>query len=93
VITTFDVPGAVSGPNLGTMPAAINDGGAIIGWFDSATDRVYGFVRSASGVISTFGNPWTHQTIANCVNNAGVIAGSYWQDDQVQVRHGFVVLL
>jgi hypothetical protein len=43
-ITTFDVPGAGTGLFQGTIPAAINPAGAIVGWYVDASNVIHGFL-------------------------------------------------
>ena len=57
-ITTFDVPGAGTGPGQGTVPETINASGAITGWDIDANDVSHGFLRAPDGTISaTFDVP------------------------------------
>ena len=71
-ISTFDAPGAGTGPptgglstkNQGTIPTGINSSGVITGTYVDSNLAYHGFVRSATGTISTFDVP-------------GVVIGSY----------------
>ena len=82
-ITTFQAPRAVE-----TLPFAINDSGVIVGY----TNRFgvsRGFVRAADGTIATFNVPGNNlETVAYCINNDGVIAGTY--SDASGQDHGFI---
>ncbi len=41
-ITTFDAPGAGTGPGQGTLPFAINPAGTVIGYYVDASDARHG---------------------------------------------------
>jgi hypothetical protein len=103
-ITTFDAPGAgTSEDNVyvqGTFPLSINDNGTITGYYVDASDGFHGFVRSASGTITTLDAPgagtgqsplngYQLGTKALSVNNGGVITGYYI--DPNEAYHGFMV--
>jgi hypothetical protein len=45
-ITTFDVPGAGTGPFQGTIPLSNNPVGAITGYYIDANDVTHGFLRT-----------------------------------------------
>jgi hypothetical protein len=45
-ITTFDVPGAGTGPFQGTIPLCNNPVGAITGYYIDANDVTHGFLRT-----------------------------------------------
>ena len=45
-ITTFDVPGAETGPFQGTIPLANNPAGAITGYYIDASNVTHGFLRT-----------------------------------------------
>jgi hypothetical protein len=103
-ITTFDAPGAGKSHNnvyvQGTFPLRINDDGVITGYYVDSKDGFHGFVRSATGTITTLDAPGAGKgrsplngyqlgTKALSVNNDGVIAGYYI--DPNEVYHGFMV--
>jgi hypothetical protein len=102
VITSFDVPGAgADGYNLqGTFPQGINDLGEIVGYYEDANNVNHGFVRSATGVITTFDAPGAcgaaappagcayNGTFAYGINSLGAVVGQYW--DENTVPHGFL---
>src|SRR6266496_2766750 len=48
-ITTFDAPGAGTGPGQGTITFAINPAGTISGRYADAGDAIHGFVRTPDG--------------------------------------------
>ena len=56
--TSFDVPGAAatghSGLSSGTVPVSIDAHGDIVGSYTDSNQIKHGFVRSASGTITTF---------------------------------------
>ena len=98
-ITTFDAPGAGSAPgqrnNLqfqGTIPLGISPKGVIVGVYSDASFVNHGFVRSATGTITSFdvagaGGSGTFGTVPFSVNGGGLIAGVY--QDAGGVLHGF----
>jgi hypothetical protein len=43
-LTTFDAPGAGTGPGQGTFPSDINPPGAIVGSFLDASNAFHGFL-------------------------------------------------
>ena len=45
-ITTFDVPGAGTGPGQGTVPACNNPVGAITGYYIDGNDVTHGFLQT-----------------------------------------------
>jgi hypothetical protein len=95
-ITTFDVSGAGTGPNQGTIAADINPDGAIAGYFMDASNVAHGFVRAPRGTITTFDAPGagtgsgqgTYVNTIDCLNPAGEITGDYL--DASGVHHGYV---
>jgi len=56
-ITTFDAPGAGTGPGQSTEAFGINYAGTIEGVFADSSNVFHGFVRAANGVITTFDPP------------------------------------
>jgi hypothetical protein len=85
-ITEFDVPGAITGTGsatyaLGTRPIGINDSGTIVGTYLDTSYTYHGFVRAASGAITTFDAPGASAgggTIPICIDAAGDVAGAYF---------------
>lgn len=84
-ISTFDVPGGVS-----TQPAAINTAGDVTGFFTVPSsvfsflpDVPQGFVRTADGTITTFGNGLSPYNLSSfwaqpvAINAAGEIIGNF----------------
>lgn len=103
VITTFDVPGAETGPCAssgmgvlicGTGGFAMDDAMDIVGAYVDGNTVSHGFLRSGSaGAFTTFDAPGAgtgayEGTAAFAINAAGTIAGSYV--DANSVIHGFV---
>ena len=56
-ITTFDAPGAGTGPLQGTYATNINPSGTIIGFSRDATNVRHGFIRSQDGRFTIFDAP------------------------------------
>src|SRR4030095_12713806 len=52
-ITTFDAPGAGTGPGQGTSTFSINPEGAIAGRYADTSDVLHGFLRTPGGAITT----------------------------------------
>ena len=92
-ITTFDVPGAGSGPGQGTLSFAINPAGTVTGRYVDASDVFHSFLRTRDGAIATFDAPGAgtgpgQGTTAFSINPAGTITGRY--SDASDVLHGFL---
>ena len=90
-ITTFDAPGAGTGPCQGTLVTfadGINPEGAISGGYIDASNVTHGFVRSADGTFSVFDPKGSVLT-----NNAGITPGGTvmgpWNDASGSF-HGYV---
>ena len=97
----FDAPGA--GPDgysyQGTYPQGINDLGDVSGYYIDVNSVFHGFVRSASGSITTFDVPTTctaaappadcafEGTQAEGINIVGTVVGAYFGEDGIP--HGF----
>jgi uncharacterized membrane protein len=68
---------------------AINDKGVIAGYWYPDTTHPHGFVRSATGKITSFDPPGaTNGTYANAINSKGAITGAYIDDKNV--GHGYI---
>src|SRR5437868_590382 len=95
-ITTFDVPGAGTGPGQGNQGIHINPAGAITGYYLDLGDVFHGYVRTLDGTFATFDAPGagtgpgqgTRTEAAACINPAGAIVGFY--TDASDVLHGYV---
>ena len=79
----------------GTVPFSINTAGAIAGMYYDANNAYHGFVRAATGTITTFEAPGAgtgaaQGTVSFSINTAGDIAGTYV--DARYVYHGFAAL-
>jgi hypothetical protein len=91
--TTYDAPGAGTGPLQGTYPFGINTAGAISGWYVDASDVNHGFVRDRHGAIVEFEvpgagtGPFQGPNVYSSSPN-GAVAGFYFDSDYVV--HGFV---
>jgi hypothetical protein len=95
-ITTFDAPGAGTGPFQGTFPFNINPAGTIAGDYTDASGVAHGFVRAPGGIITTFDAPGagtgagqgTFTATEEGLNPAGALAGLII--DGSNVLHGFM---
>lgn len=94
-LSFFDVKGAGTGQNQGTVGEGINSEGDVSGYYIDANGAGHGFVRSCDGVITTFDAPGAgtgagQGTFAGekSINAAGEISGSY--TDANNVNHGLV---
>jgi hypothetical protein len=92
-ITTFDAPGAGTGPGQGTIAFAINPAGTISGRYADAGGAIHAIVRTPDGAIITFDAPGAgtgprQGTRPFSINPAGVTAGYY--NDASGVFHGFL---
>ena len=80
-ITTFDAPGAGTGPGQGTQPFAINPAGLITGFYFDAGDAIHGFLRTPDGTTGTIDVPGAgtgpgQGTTPFSITPAGAIVGS-----------------
>src|SRR5436190_24354101 len=92
-ITTFDAPGAGTGPRQGTYATNIAQSGPIIGFSRDANDVRHGLVGSQDGSFSIFDAPCAgtgagQGTRAYSINPSGTIAGFF--SDAGNVFHGYV---
>ena len=99
-ITTFDAPGAGTGPGQGTLPESINPSGEITGFYTDSSGLSHGFLRGRDGTIITFDAPGAGNggcappiicssgTQGASINPRGTIAGQFV--DNNGVFHGFV---
>jgi hypothetical protein len=92
-ITTFDIPGAGTGPFQGSSPQGINASGTVTGEYVDASDVNHGFVRALDGTLTTFDVPGAgtgpfQGTIPLSNNPVGAITGYYI--DASDVSHGFL---
>ena len=92
-ITTFDAPGAGTGPLQGTYATNINPSGTIIGFSRDANNARHGFVRSKDGSFTIFDAPGAgtgpgQGTRAYTINPSGTITGFF--NDAGNVFHGYV---
>ena len=86
--TTFDAPGAGTGPGQGTFPNAINPVGAIGGDYLDASNLNHSFLRAPDGTFITYDPPGKIGSVANSINPAGAIAGPC--RDASEVHHGYL---
>jgi hypothetical protein len=95
-ITTFDAPGAGTGPGQGTMGIAINPAGVIAGAYTDANGVNHGFLRAPEGTFATFDAPGagtgpgqgTFVALVGAITPAGAVVGTY--TDANGVNHGFL---
>lgn len=99
---SFDAPGAGQGSGQGTgcfaytdCSVIINNWGAITGYYLDEENVFHGFVRSPEGKFTSFETPGAdtnaqdfNGTLPNAINDAGAIAGVYY--DINNVAHGFL---
>ena len=79
VITTFKVSGAPE-----TFAAAINTSGAVVGNYLNSSSNSRGYLRSASGAITTFDTPGSGTTkgtgtFVYGINSAETTVGLYFE--------------
>src|SRR6478752_10349503 len=91
-ITTFDAPGAGTGPLQGTYATNINPSGTIIGFSPDANNVRHGFVRSQDGTFTIFDAPGAgtapgQGTRAYSINPSGAITGFFI--DSIGAVHGY----
>jgi uncharacterized repeat protein (TIGR03803 family) len=89
----FDVPGAGTADGQGTVGYSINTAGVIAGYYSEERFLYHGFVRSASGAITSFDAPGAgtgtgQGTIPASINSDGVITGSYSDGSSGHPRNG-----
>jgi len=82
--TSFDFPGAVS-----TYGWGINNGGAIVGFFDFADGVEHGFIFSG-GSFAQVDVPGSVGTLYGGINDGGMSAGRY-DSPKVGNAHGFIL--
>src|SRR6266568_4430801 len=92
-ITTFDAPGAGTGPGQGTTAFSINPEGTAAGRYIDASDAFHGFLRTPDGAITTFdvsgaGTGPGQGTRAANINPSEAFAGRYIAASDVS--HGFL---
>src|SRR5205823_4676119 len=78
-ITTFDPPGST-----GAFVSSINDRGTATGDYIDGNVLGHGFLRAADGIITSFDAPGAlYFTVGFCINNKGVIAGEYEDNEDL----------
>ncbi|HSZ75327.1 MAG TPA: hypothetical protein VK779_10945 [Rhizomicrobium sp.] len=80
---TFDAPDAANG----TYAYAINNHQTIIGIY-LASDGTHSFIREKDGTLTEFKVPGATATLANSINDDGVVAGTY--QNKNGVMRGFL---
>ena len=71
-----------------TFPQSINASGIVVGWDSISQNDSNGFIRNATGTITSLEVPGASNTQPNSVNSLGTISG-IWLDAQFK-RHGFI---
>src|SRR2546429_10018993 len=89
-ITTFDAPGAGTGPRQGTYALDIDPFGTTIGFIRDANEVRHGFIRSQDGSFTIFDAPGAgtaagQGTRAYSINPIGTITGFF--TDSVNAAH------
>ena len=94
-ITTFDVPGAVTGTGFhqGTLTAGIDPQGTVSGNYFDGNFATHGYLRAPDGTIVKYDVPGAGSgnfqgTVGAAINPAGALA-SYWVDDN-NIVHGYL---
>jgi len=95
-ITTFDaepLPATYGSTNPGTYVISINASGEVAGFYIDGAGAEHGFLRNASGTISTFeapnaGTAAEQGTVVTGIDAAGDVIGAY--TDANNAIHGFV---
>src|SRR4029453_1566712 len=92
-ITTFDAPGAGTGPGQGTSALNINPAGTIVGFSRDSNRARHAFIRSTDGNFTVFDAPDAgtgpgQGTRAYAINPDGTITGFFI--DSANVGHGYV---
>lgn len=95
MLIQFDAPGASNATSLGTFGQAINDVGAVAGYYVDANVVPHGFVREPGGKVTSFDAPGAglgaglnQGTVAYAINVTGEIAGQF--QDSSYAYHGFI---
>ena len=94
--TTYDPPGAGTGPGQGDYGESINAAGEIAGEYSDASGVFHGFLRAPSGAFTTIDAPGagtgpgqgTFVATVSGITAAGAITGYYF--DGSGVAHGYV---
>jgi hypothetical protein len=87
-ITTFNVKGAGTGADQGTIALGINVRGSIVGYYVDSSGVDHGFLRAPNGTITTFDPKGSAGTTAYGLNKEGAITGTY--TDSSGVAHGYL---
>jgi hypothetical protein len=90
-ITTFDAPGAGTGPGQGTLITfgdGINPEGAIAGGYFDASNVLHGLVRAPDGDITTFDAPGSVFTDVAGIDPQGTVTA--WDMNASGLTHGSV---
>ena len=85
--------GVTADSDQGTLAAAIDASGTIVGRYQDANSANHGFIRTAGNQYTTIdvtgaGKGWHQGTVAVSIDAEGNVAGLYWGSDFV--CHGYV---
>ncbi len=92
-ITSFDVPGAGTGPGQGTFLGSINNRGVSFGYYVDSANVSHGFVRSVQGTFRILDAPGAgtsnqQGTQGGTIIDSGLVTGNYVDANYVQ--HGYL---
>jgi hypothetical protein len=87
-IIKFNVPGAGTGANQGTVAETISPDGSVAGYFIDSNGVLHGFFRSNTGKYAKFDPTGSVWTFVSQMNSQLEIVGTY--ADSSGVSHGFV---
>jgi hypothetical protein len=84
-VTLIQVPG--SAPDT-TVVTAINNAGAVTGYYQDNNSHTHGFIRSSNGHFTTFAIEDNPSTKPLAITSSGTIAG--WVDTGERYSYGFI---
>ncbi len=87
--TVFDVSGAGTRSEQGTMPNALNASSASTGTYIDRKNNFHGFLRAADGTITIIDVGPSGETASTAINRAGAVAG-YYLKKNIRYNNGFL---
>jgi hypothetical protein len=75
---------------IGTSLQGINKWNTIVGWYLDGGENQHGFKRSSNGSFVTLDFPRATTTLANGINDNGMIVGT-WENPRANIGGGFVL--
>jgi hypothetical protein len=75
---------------IGTSLQGINKWNTIVGWYLDGGENQHGFKRSSNGSFVTLDFPRATTTLANGINDSGMIVGT-WENPRANIGGGFVL--